>query len=104
HQAGIIHRDLKPDNVFITGAGVPKVLDFGIAKLHGVPIAGGAMGAAPREGMDESETYVTVSGKGPIGTWTYMSPEQFHGTDVDGRADLFALGIMLFKFLTGHHP
>ncbi|MGM0575627.1 MAG: protein kinase domain-containing protein [Myxococcota bacterium] len=91
HAAGIVHRDLKPDNVFLDrrqpGDHV-KILDFGVAK-----ILGAEAGATPltRTGM-------------VFGTPTYMSPEQASGRPVDGRADLYALGVLLFEMLTGSPP
>jgi serine/threonine protein kinase/Tol biopolymer transport system component len=87
HAAGLVHRDLKPENVFLTRAGVTKILDFGIAKL--APGAGRPRGAAP-----------TVTGI-LLGTAGYLAPEQIRGEEVDARADLFALGSILFELVTG---
>jgi eukaryotic-like serine/threonine-protein kinase len=89
HGAGIVHRDLKPQNIFLAwdGAGetVPKLLDFGMAKLLG-----------------ESPVH-TVSGT-PIGTPLYMSPEQARGEKVDQRSDVYALGVLCHELLTGQLP
>jgi serine/threonine protein kinase len=96
HEKGIVHRDLKPDNVFLVGgasgpreAPTVKVLDFGIAKLlSGDWSLGGRTNAGAL-----------------IGTPEYMSPEQCGGaTDVDHRADVYALGCMLFEMISGHPP
>lgn len=91
HAVGITHRDLKPENVFLTyddeGHPVPKLLDFGIAKLK----IGG-----------ESQ-YKTRSGT-PMGTPLYMSPEQAHGRPVDHRTDIYAFGILVHELLTGTPP
>jgi eukaryotic-like serine/threonine-protein kinase len=94
HQKGIVHRDLKPDNIFMctdpdspTGDR-PKILDFGIAKLTDVGLAGSA----------------TKTGA-VMGTPTYMSPEQCKGTgDVDHRADLYSLGCIFYELVTGRPP
>ncbi len=93
HAKGIIHRDLKPDNVFLaddpdapTGER-PKLLDFGIAKLTEIGLAG-----ATKTGV-------------VMGTPTYMSPEQCRGTgDVDARADLYSIGCMYYELVTGRPP
>jgi eukaryotic-like serine/threonine-protein kinase len=89
HRAGIVHRDLKPQNIFLAwdfnGETVPKLLDFGMAKLLG-----------------DSSVH-TVSGT-PIGTPLYMSPEQARGERVDQRSDVYALGVLCFELLTGHLP
>jgi eukaryotic-like serine/threonine-protein kinase len=89
HAAGIVHRDLKPQNIFLawdqSGETVPKLLDFGMAKLLG-----------------ESPVH-TVSGT-PIGTPLYMSPEQARGEKVDHRSDVYALGVLCHEMLTGHLP
>lgn len=89
HGAGIVHRDLKPQNIFLAwdfgGDTVPKLLDFGMAKLLG------------------ESTVHTVSGT-PIGTPLYMSPEQARGERVDQRSDVYALGVLCFELLTGQLP
>lgn len=86
HAAGLIHRDLKPDNVFLTSAGSAKVLDFGIAKL--LPDSAGHSGSLTMTGVI-------------LGTAGYLAPEQVLGASIDARADLFALGVLLFEMLTG---
>ncbi len=83
HAAGVVHRDLKPDNVLIARDGRLVISDFGIAR-------------AVREG----DAVVKTSGR-PIGTPAYMAPEQVQGSDVDARADVYALGAMLYELLTG---
>jgi len=88
HLAGIIHRDLKPANLFlarVAGEEVLKVLDFGLAQLAG-------------DGGDGEPSRALV------GTPRYMSPEQMRGTSLDARSDLFSLGVVLYRLLTGHYP
>ena len=86
HGKGIVHRDLKPDNIYVTPAGRPKVLDFGIAKLtDNAPGTGTATGSL-------------------LGTPHYMAPEQAAGRPVDHRADLYAMGVILFECATGQKP
>jgi Tol biopolymer transport system component len=90
HARGIVHRDLKPENVFVAPDDGVKILDFGLATLRdGAPTDGGL-------GQALSGTIVGTAG--------YMAPEQIEGKPVDGRADLFALGVMLYEMLTGRHP
>ncbi len=86
HQAGIVHRDLKPANVLINHEGLLKIVDFGVA-------------AAQRE----SETQLTRTGY-VIGSPKYMAPEQILGKRVDERADIYALGVILYEMLTGAPP
>jgi eukaryotic-like serine/threonine-protein kinase len=86
HHKGIVHRDLKPANVLVTKAGV-KLLDFGLAKL------GAAVATASEQTVTTEQTIV--------GTLQYMAPEQLRGGEVDGRADIFAFGAVLYEMLTG---
>jgi tetratricopeptide (TPR) repeat protein/predicted Ser/Thr protein kinase len=86
HQKGIIHRDLKPDNVLVGEAGVPKIIDFGIAKA-----------------IDQT-TDNRLTQQGTIGTPAYMSPEALGGYDVDTRTDVYSLGVMLYELVAGALP
>jgi serine/threonine-protein kinase len=83
HARGVVHRDIKPANILITADAQVKITDFGIAKI-------------------ESSTLTQIGAV--IGTPSYMSPEQFKGEPVDGRSDLFAVGIVLYQMLTGARP
>jgi tetratricopeptide (TPR) repeat protein len=94
HQKGVIHRDLKPSNVLVTDQDdvpQPKIIDFGIAKALGPQLSG--------------STIMTLGGQ-LIGTLAYMSPEQADpvGLDVDTRADIYSLGVMLYEVLVGQLP
>jgi serine/threonine-protein kinase len=84
HAHGIVHRDMKPANVMLTKSGRVKLVDFGLARLP--EMAG-----------------VTTTGVA-IGTPAYMAPEQVRGETIDGRADLWALGVVLYEMLAGQHP
>ena len=86
HEAGVIHRDLKPENVLIKPDGGVKVVDFGIAQIEG-----------------PEATRLTRAGS-MLGTPAYMAPEQLLGESVDGRADIYAWGIVFSEMLTGRHP
>ena len=93
HRLGIIHRDIKPANIQITSAGEVKVLDFGIARSP-VPHPAGAVTAEVA-----TQTLESFSG-----TPLYMSPEQASGELLDGRSDLFSLGVVLYECLSGMSP
>ena len=85
HAVGVLHRDLKPGNVMFRDDGSPVLIDFGLAK-------------------DEAFA-LEVTDHGTIfGTPHYMSPEQGHGEPIDGRSDLYSLGVMLYEMLTGQKP
>jgi serine/threonine protein kinase/tetratricopeptide (TPR) repeat protein len=97
HSKGIIHRDIKPSNVFVTKDGQAKVLDFGLAKL----VSKGVVGSTPADSSSKT-TEESISIVGIIsGTPAYMSPEHVRGDDLDPRADIFALGLLLYEMATG---
>jgi serine/threonine protein kinase len=91
HGRSIVHRDLKPENAFLRSDGGVKILDFGLAKLE-LSLEGLASGG--------SRTMTGVI----VGTAGYMAPEQVKGENVDARADLFSLGVILYEMLAGEHP
>ena len=92
HGKGIVHRDLKPENVFVTSDGRIKVLDFGLAQM--------------KDPVDEDAETATMTPAGTVagtvmGTMGYMAPEQLRGEKADARADIFALGCVLYEMISG---
>ncbi|HEY0780894.1 MAG TPA: serine/threonine-protein kinase, partial [Thermoanaerobaculia bacterium] len=85
HRQGIVHRDIKPSNILLDTAGNVKVADFGIAKVTG------------------QATELTVAGS-VMGSPQYLSPEQIRGEELDGRTDIFSLGVVLYELLSGRRP
>ncbi|MEM9487773.1 MAG: serine/threonine-protein kinase, partial [Myxococcota bacterium] len=119
HQHGIVHRDLKPANILVTDHGAVKVLDFGVAKilarrpgpeqlgyssdeqLH--PVRPGWSSDA-RSGRASDHPDSPARRRRPVGTPSYMSPEQLRGESIDERSDMWAVGVILYEMLLGSHP
>jgi CHASE2 domain-containing sensor protein len=91
HERGVVHRDIKPDNVLVDGAGQPKVIDFGVARVLSADLPLPAL---------------QTRGENLVGTLQYMSPEQVgpEAADVDRRGDVYALGLLLYELLCGRRP
>lgn len=87
HKNGILHCDIKPANIIITKEGVPKVLDFGIARII----------KEKEDGEEDGDNLI-------MGTPSYMSPEQVKGEQLDARSDIYSLGVLLYQMLTGNAP
>jgi serine/threonine-protein kinase PpkA len=85
HQMGIVHRDIKPENILFHKRGMPKITDFGVAKAL------------------DRDMNLTMDGTA-LGSPYYLSPEQAEGKDLDGRSDIYSLGVILFEMLAGHKP
>jgi tetratricopeptide (TPR) repeat protein len=88
HRAGIVHRDIKPANVLVDGGGDVKVIDFGVARVLSL----------------EDESAHTMTTEQPVGTLQYMAPEQLGSRQIDPRADVYALGMLLHELMTGEPP
>ncbi len=84
HAQGVLHRDVKPSNILMTDSGAAVLSDFGLAKAR-------------------EASHITTAGS-TVGTYAYMAPEQASGTDVDGRADLYSLGVVAYELCTGRVP
>src|SRR5688500_14961568 len=82
HVRRIVHRDLKPENILVTADGRVKLMDFGVARLLRMP----------------------TSSSGLLGTFAYMAPEQVTSGEIDGRSDLYAIGVLMYEILTGDYP
>ena len=93
HERGILHRDLKPANLVLSHLGIPKILDFGLAKTMGGSVE------------PETETMLRLTQAGMVvGTIAYMAPEQALGQHVDARSDVFSFGCLLYEMLAGKRP
>ncbi|HSE98298.1 MAG TPA: protein kinase [Blastocatellia bacterium] len=94
HEKGIIHRDIKPTNIIVTPDGVPKILDFGLARITKNDTGDG----------DDAKTQSLTRFGEIMGTPAYMSPEQAEGQRVDHRSDIFSFGVLMYEAITGQRP
>ena len=101
HDKGIVHRDIKPANIFVTKAGLVKVLDFGIAQM--AQAFDGVAASADAQSALKFEGHLTTTGVA-AGTIGYMSPEQVSAKELDARTDLFSFGAVLYEMATGMMP
>jgi serine/threonine protein kinase len=98
HEKGFVHRDIKPENIVLARPGFPRILDFGLAKRSAA-----MMGISGSEDEVTQSAFLTEPGV-IAGTVGYMSPEQVRGEPVDGRSDIFSLGVVLWEMVTGRRP
>lgn len=98
HDHGIIHRDIKPSNIIVNEQARVKILDFGVAKYNPRPDA-----EAETASLYSTELIKTTPGT-VVGTFAYMSPEQALGKEVDGRSDIFSLGVLFYELIAGRAP
>ena len=97
HTAGIIHRDIKPENIMLRRDRLVKLVDFGLAKVTGPPVAG--------DGLETpTKTMLTAEAGTVMGSLPYLSPEQVRGLESDARSDIWGLGCVLYEIVTGHRP